>query len=85
MDRREELIAAAVDAYELHSNNAGISRRGDDLGGPAFPGLEELMAAAGHGDAADLRRFIDEHEEAIWLRLGDSWEAMHGLRREQRG
>jgi hypothetical protein len=84
MDRREKLIAAAVDTYELHSDNAGISRRGDDLTGPAFPGLPELMSAAGHGDADDLRRFIDEHEAEIWHQLGDNWEAMNKLRREQR-
>jgi hypothetical protein len=80
MERREELIAAAVDTYELHSDNAGIQRRGDDLGGPTFPGLAEAMAAAGHGDTSDLQRFIEEHEAEIWRRIGDNWEAMYDLR-----
>jgi hypothetical protein len=84
MDRREELIAAAVDAYELHANNVGISCREDDLAGPAFAGLAEVMAEEGHGTADDLRRFIEEHNAEIWHRVGENWFTMHELRRGER-
>jgi hypothetical protein len=82
MDKREMLIAAAVDTYELHSDNVGISRRGDDLGGPAFPGLAEAMAAAGYGEGEELQQFIEGHEAEIWRRLGDNWFDMHELHTE---
>jgi hypothetical protein len=82
---REELIGAAVDTAELDSANMGITRRGDDLAGPSFPGLAEAMAAAGYGGVGMLREFIEENEAEIWRRLGDNWFALLEIRRELEG
>jgi hypothetical protein len=82
---REELISAAVDTAELDSANMGITRRADDLAPPVFPGLPEAMAAAGYGNVAELRAFIEENEAEIWRRLGDNWFALLETRRDLEG